>query len=107
MSLPKPFKTVDAHSLELPRAGQIIDVRSRVEFEGQLGHLPGAMLVPLPDLVAKADGWNRDIPLLMVCGRGQRSSNGCLQLSKMGFSDVTNLSGGMLAWHKANAGAPC
>ena len=33
----------------------ILDVRSREEFSGELGHLEGAVLLPLPELGSRLD----------------------------------------------------
>jgi rhodanese-related sulfurtransferase len=76
---------------------RIIDVREPAEFEGELGHLPDAELVPLGGLTRNAKNWPRDVPLLMVCRSGNRSGQACSLLNQLGFSNVTNLKGGMLA----------
>ena len=80
----------------------LVDVRSLEEFEGPLGHMPSAVLVPLSDLEDRAQTWPRDLPILVVCRSGRRSVHGCVLLMQMGFSDVSNLSGGMQAWRKQN-----
>ena len=45
--------------LMAPQEGQerpmILDVRSREEFSGELGHLEGAVLLPLPELGSRLD----------------------------------------------------
>ena len=76
---------------------RVIDVRQPEEFEGDLGHLEEAELVPLATLSAAAVSWDKTQPYLLVCRSGGRSSSACSTLSRMGFSDVTNLRGGMLA----------
>jgi len=80
--------------------GLVVDVRSREEFQGELGHLPEAVLTPLAELQQQAATWQRDVPVLLVCRSGGRSSHGCSMLSEMGFTDVTNLSGGLIAWRE-------
>jgi rhodanese-related sulfurtransferase len=84
----------------------IVDVRSREEFHGELGHLPDAVLAPLTGLQQQAAAWQRDEPVLLVCRSGGRSSKGCSLLSEMGFTDVTNLSGGMMAWREMSRVTP-
>jgi sulfur dioxygenase len=78
--------------------GRVVDVRSSEEFQGELGHLPEALLTPLAELRYKAVTWLRDVPLLVVCRSGRRSIHGCSMLVEMGFTNVTNLSGGLQAW---------
>jgi len=84
--------------------GQVIDVRSPREFQGALGHLPDAVLAPLPKLQEQAASWQRNTPILVVCRSGNRSVQGCTMLSEMGFTDVTNLVGGMRAWRELPGG---
>lgn len=82
----------------LPRSVRIIDVREPSEFTGELGHIPGAELVPLATLPAQAPGWPRDQEILVVCRSGGRSALGAGQLHKLGFTHVMNLAGGMMAY---------
>ena len=99
---PAGFRDVTHAEVTLPAQGyRVIDVREPSEFTGELGHLAGATLVPLATVTAQAMTWNKDEALLVVCKAGGRSANGAQALSKMGFSKVMNLVGGMLAWNAA------
>ena len=80
------------------RATQIVDVREPDEFNGPLGHVPGATLIPLGTLSGKAESLPKSKPLVMVCRSGARSAQATLMLGKAGFDKVANLSGGMLRW---------
>jgi glyoxylase-like metal-dependent hydrolase (beta-lactamase superfamily II)/rhodanese-related sulfurtransferase len=93
-------KQLTADRLDDFSGGLVVDVRSHEEFQGELGHLPDAVLTPLAELQQQAAAWQRDVPVLLVCRSGGRSSQGCALLSEMGFTDVTNLSGGMMAWRE-------
>jgi glyoxylase-like metal-dependent hydrolase (beta-lactamase superfamily II)/rhodanese-related sulfurtransferase len=77
---------------------QIVDVREAGEFSGALGHLPGARLVPLGSLAARAQEFSKERPLVMVCRSGARSAQATVLLRKAGFTQVANLAGGMLRW---------
>jgi len=77
---------------------QVIDVREPQEFSGGLGHIPGARLVPMADLVARSAEIDKDRPAVMVCRSGARSAQATVLLQKSGFSQVANLAGGMLRW---------
>lgn len=92
------YKEIDVRSLTQSPLGLVVDVRSLEEFEGELGHLPNAVLTPLSELAEHAKSWERNVPLLVVCHSGKRSAQGCSLLVQMGFADVSNLSGGMTAW---------
>lgn len=83
-----------------PSQPVVLDVREPEEFVGELGHIRGALLVPmdalerrLPKLVGYVD---RDV--VVVCRAGARSRTATAILRKAGFRRVQNLAGGMLAW---------
>jgi glyoxylase-like metal-dependent hydrolase (beta-lactamase superfamily II)/rhodanese-related sulfurtransferase len=77
---------------------QVLDVRELDEFNGPLGHVPGAKLLPLGTLVENAGRLGREKPIVVVCRSGARSAQATLMLGKAGFEKVANLSGGMLRW---------
>lgn len=79
----------------------ILDVRQPIEYERD-GHVVGSRLMPLGTLMARLDELPADTPIICVCRSGARSRTACEQLSRQGFSDVTNLSGGMIAWKRAS-----
>jgi sulfur dioxygenase len=81
-------------------AGEIlvIDVREPHEFNGELGHIHGARLVPLAELAARSGEIDRTRPLVAVCRSGARSAQAVTLLQKAGFTSVANLAGGMLRW---------
>ena len=80
------------------REVQVVDVRQPDEFNGVLGHVSGARLVPLGSLVARAVELSKDRPIVTVCRSGARSAQAAVLLSKAGFDKVANLAGGMLRW---------
>jgi glyoxylase-like metal-dependent hydrolase (beta-lactamase superfamily II)/rhodanese-related sulfurtransferase len=100
---PAPFADVDpqfvaAHRNEVA----LIDVREPPEFTGELGHVPGAQLVPLATLVDEAKTWNPEREIVLVCRSGGRSARAATELYKRGFRNLYNLRGGMLAWNEAH-----
>jgi sulfur dioxygenase len=80
---------------------QILDVREPGEFEGPLGHIDGAILIPLGELTARAGELRRDRPIVAVCRAGSRSAQAVNLLRQAGFTDIANLAGGMLRWRAA------
>jgi len=99
---PAGYKDVAPADVTLPaQCFRVVDVREPQEFTGELGHVPGATLVPMNAVMAHAPGWNRDEPLLLVCRSGGRSAMVAQALTRAGFSKVMNLAGGMLAWNAA------
>jgi sulfur dioxygenase len=83
---------------------QVLDVREPNEFTGPLGHIRGAVLVPLGELAEKAKELPRDKPIIAVCRAGSRSAHATAILQKAGFTDVANLPGGMLRWRGEGRG---
>ncbi|HET9763499.1 MAG TPA: MBL fold metallo-hydrolase [Casimicrobiaceae bacterium] len=77
---------------------QIVDVREADEYQGSLGHIRGASLIPLGALAARAGELSRDRPVVAVCRSGARSAQASVLLQRAGFKDVANLAGGMLRW---------
>jgi glyoxylase-like metal-dependent hydrolase (beta-lactamase superfamily II)/rhodanese-related sulfurtransferase len=77
---------------------QVIDVREPDEFKGALGHVPGAHLMPLGSLAARAGELSKGRPVVTVCRSGARSAQATVLLAEAGFDNVANLAGGMLRW---------
>ena len=67
---------------------------------GDLGHLEGAMLVPIDELRARASEVPAERPLVVVCQTGRRSGLGATILKKAGVTRVASLAGGMLRWRE-------
>jgi rhodanese-related sulfurtransferase len=94
---------IDPHGLEEVRAErpgqvQIVDVREPDEFIGPLGHISGAVLIPLGELAERAGELSTHKPVVAVCRAGSRSAQATTILQQAGFSEVANLTGGMLRW---------
>jgi rhodanese-related sulfurtransferase len=77
---------------------QILDVREPDEFDGPLGQIPGAKLIPLGDLAKRAEELDKERPIVTVCRAGGRSAQATIILRRAGFSEIANLAGGMLRW---------
>jgi rhodanese-related sulfurtransferase len=76
--------------------GQLIDVREPHEVAE--GTLPGAVNIPLGDLVDRVGELDRDRRVVLLCRSGGRSTQAAEYLVGNGFADVVNLAGGMLAY---------
>jgi rhodanese-related sulfurtransferase len=81
---------------------QILDVREREEFDGPLGHIPGAMLIPLGSLGEQLHEMPKGKPIVTVCRAGGRSARASVMLQQAGLSNVANLAGGILRWRAQN-----
>jgi sulfur dioxygenase len=81
-------------------AVHVLDVRGSDEYDGELGHIAGAQLVPLPELRARVNEVPRDRPVVTVCRSGRRSGQATVILREAGRTDVANVAGGMLRWRE-------
>jgi adenylyltransferase/sulfurtransferase len=85
-----------AERIERGEKLEIIDVRE--PYEWQLGHIPGARLVPLGKLGAEISRLDKKRETILYCKVGVRSMHAAQQLSEAGVSEVRNLAGGILRW---------
>ncbi|MCB2227544.1 MAG: hypothetical protein KQH53_12780 [Desulfarculaceae bacterium] len=82
----------------------LLDVRQPKEYREK--HLPGAELIPLPELKERLDEVDRDKPVVAYCAVGGRSRAASQYLQGQGFKEVYNLSGGIKAWDGEVAAGP-
>ena len=78
----------------------VLDVRNPGEFEGDLGHLEGAHLIPLDELRQRLDEVPNDRPVVTVCQSGKRSAMAAEILLKSGYEQVANVAGGLIQWSR-------
>jgi rhodanese-related sulfurtransferase len=102
--LPKDFDTVLGKTVQAKLdAGEsllVLDVREAEEFKA--GHIEGAVNVPIRSLMQNTSQLPKDkaAPIVVVCKSGIRAAYGTMALKLMGYSNVKDLQGGMLAWEK-------
>ena len=86
----------------------IIDVREPDEFVAE--RIAGVVLLPISQFVARHQELPKDRPLLMLCAAGSRSTSATMYLLQAGWTDVRNVTGGMIGWRYAGlpivTGAP-
>lgn len=83
---------------------QLLDVRTPEEYSS--GHIAGSVNLNIydagfKDAIGKLD---KSRPVMVYCKAGGRSASAASQLAEMGFKEIYDLKGGMLAW--SNAGKP-
>ena len=71
---------------------------ARQEFDGLLGRISGAKLIPSGGLTDRTGELATNQPIVAVCRAGGRSARATKILLQAGFSDIANLAGGMLRW---------
>lgn len=73
----------------------LIDVRE--DFEVEEGKIKEATHIALGEVEARVDELDKNKHYYLICRSGARSGNAAQFLSEKGY-DVTNITGGMLAW---------
>ncbi len=72
----------------------LLDVRGPLEYQRR--HLPGALLLPLPQLAARAAEVPRTRPVVVYCQSGVRSAKAVELLQReFGYTNLLTLSGGL------------
>lgn len=76
----------------------LLDVRQPEEYAAI--HAPNAKLIPLGELPARLPeiATYKDKPIVVMCRSGRRSAKGVELLKEAGYSNVSNLAGGIQGW---------
>ena len=74
----------------------LLDVREPHEF--RIGRIPESLLIPLGELERRSGELEKSAEIIVHCKSGGRSAKAVEYLRKSGFHNVTNLTGGILAW---------
>ena len=75
----------------------LLDVRQPEEY--RTGHIPGAVFIPLPDLIDKTGEIDPAKAVLVYCRSGNRSRAAAAFLLSEGFPEVYSMDGGITAWN--------
>ena len=76
----------------------LVDVRQPEEYEA--GHVPGAKLIPLADVVARTGEIPAEGPVYVICQTGPRSQRAADFYRSRGI-EAYNVDGGTKAWMEA------
>ncbi|HXY51033.1 MAG TPA: rhodanese-like domain-containing protein [Terriglobales bacterium] len=98
LSQTKQMTVADLHRC----LGKFMVVDVRREPEWRAGHVEGALSYPLDRLKPGSLTLDKKAPLAVHCKSGYRSMIACSLLERSGFQNVTNVSGGLDAWERAN-----
>lgn len=79
------------------KATLVVDVRTPGEY--QVGHLPGAVNIPLSEIREHLSELPKDKEIILCCGVGFRAYLAYRILVQNGFQKVKNLSGGCLTYN--------
>jgi len=74
----------------------LLDVREPNEFEHC--HITGSQLMPMRGIPDHLNELPKNDAIVTICHHGMRSQQVAQYLTQQGFSNVTNLTGGVNAW---------
>jgi rhodanese-related sulfurtransferase len=74
----------------------LLDVREPNEF--RYAHIENSVLIPLNQIPARLDELDKQQTIVVICHHGMRSQHAAQYLEQSGFSDISNLQGGIDAW---------
>lgn len=81
--------------LEAGEKLELVDVRE--DFEVAQGKIPGVKHIPMNEIPAQLDYFDKNKEYIFICRSSHRSGNVCLYLQDQGYK-VRNMIGGMLEW---------
>ncbi len=89
-------------ALDGQESPQLIDVRTPEEFAN--GHLNQARNINWndDDFNNKVVGLDKNKPVYVYCQGGGRSAAAAARLAELGFKDITDMEGGVMAWRVAD-----
>jgi len=98
----KEVDTLGAMNLINRQNALVLDVREQSEYDS--GRIINSRLISLGKLKERIGELEkyRERPVVVVCRSGARSASATALLNKQGFAQVYTLTGGVLAWQKAN-----
>ena len=92
--------------LDAGEAEVVVDVRSAGDFNGKLGHIPGAINLPFVEIAERLKALGpelerfKDEPIFVNCRTENVAAHGARRLKKAGFTKVAIVKGGMRAWKR-------
>lgn len=90
------ISTAEAHALLAEGRAQLVDVRE--PWENAQVRIPGALLVPMGEVLDRLDQFDRARTVVVHCATGVRSGEVVEHLTAQGWRNVRNLHGGIVAW---------
>lgn len=90
-----------------------LDVRTPEEFNGtapeKFGAIKNAINIPVQELQKRMNELDayKNKPIIVYCSHSHRSPRASYMLTQAGFTNVTNMSGGMSVWKEQVKDADC
>lgn len=98
------MKEINAQEAEkIITTGAVTPIDVRTDDEYNEGHIKGCLHIDIasPDFSSRIEALAKDQAYLIYCMSGGRSSRATQMMMQAGFTNATNLSGGIMGWKKA------
>lgn len=82
----------------------LLDVRSGEEFYGRQGHIDGSINIPLEELAERSNelvNYRQGALAIVADNRSERAAEAARLLTRLGYSDVHVVQGGIAQWERA------
>lgn len=89
---------LDTFAAAHEKGATLLDVRNPDEYEE--AHVPGAVLIPLPELADRLDEVPKASPLYVICQGGGRSLRAAEALAGEGI-EALSVAGGTRGWRES------
>lgn len=105
VNMPEGYYSIKADKLNellVENPPFIVDVRSKGEWDKD-GYIEGSINLPFSDFFANMDQIpeDKDAKIVVLCASGHRGGMVMMALRLMGYTDVSNLGGGLNGWKAA------
>ncbi len=74
----------------------LLDVREPEEYE--ICHIENSVHIPMSEITRRTGELDQEQDIIVICHHGMRSMQVAMFLEGNGFSNISNLSGGIEAW---------
>jgi rhodanese-related sulfurtransferase len=104
--MPDSFYSIKADKLNEQLAGSpaptLVDVRAQSELDKD-GYIEGSIHIPFDKFMTSLDKLPADkaAPIVIYCASGHRGGMAMMALRELGYTNVSNLGGGLGAWKTA------
>lgn len=99
------IKEIDVQELKdkLDNKDKFVFIDCREQEEWDDAHIEGATLLPLSNFQESYEEilTDKNAEIVIQCRSGKRSMNACMFLLSKGYTNLTNLEGGIIAWSQA------
>jgi len=96
------MKNIDPQEAKVHYDKNITFIDVREPHEHKQARIPNSTLIPLSQMQNRWQEIPRDKDVVIYCQSGNRSAGLIMELERLGYENLMNLYGGIIAWHRGN-----